>query len=67
MSVLCPECEGALDVVADELEEGQTLVCDDCGAALDVVSTRPVELLAQREAEYDEDYAHGADRGSDEE
>jgi alpha-aminoadipate carrier protein LysW len=41
---LCPECEAAIDVEDDEVEEGQTLDCPECGAELEVVSTNPVEL-----------------------
>jgi len=41
---VCPECEAAIDVEEDEVEEGQTLDCPECGAELEVVSTNPVEL-----------------------
>lgn len=43
---LCPECEAAIDIEDDEVEEGQTLDCPECGAELEVVSTNPVELNA---------------------
>jgi alpha-aminoadipate carrier protein LysW len=42
--VVCPECEGVIDVEDEEVEEGQTLDCPECGAELEVVSTNPVEL-----------------------
>lgn len=67
MPALCPECDGALDVVVAEIEEGQTLVCDDCGASLEVVSIAPLELSALPEAEHDEYYPRAGDGGSDEE
>lgn len=66
MAVLCPECEGALDVVADEVEEGQTIICDDCGASIEVVSAEPLELAVVDEGEYDEEYDRGS-AGEDEE
>ncbi|MGH9406090.1 MAG: hypothetical protein ACRD3D_09695 [Terriglobia bacterium] len=43
---LCPECEAAIDIEEDEVEEGQTLDCPECGVELEVVSTNPVELNA---------------------
>lgn len=40
----CPECEAAIDVEEDDVEEGQTLDCPECGAELEVVNTNPLEL-----------------------
>ncbi|HUZ45273.1 MAG TPA: hypothetical protein VMW54_01425 [Terriglobia bacterium] len=40
----CPECDAAIDIEEEELEEGQTVDCPECGAELEVVSTNPVEL-----------------------
>jgi alpha-aminoadipate carrier protein LysW len=40
----CPECEAAIDVGDDEIEEGQKLDCPECGAELEVVNTNPLEL-----------------------
>jgi len=40
----CPECEAAIDVEDDDVEEGQKLDCPECGAELEVVNTNPLEL-----------------------
>ena len=40
----CPECDAAIDIEEEELEEGQIVDCPECGAELEVVSTNPVEL-----------------------
>lgn len=40
----CPECEAAIDVEEDDVEEGQTMDCPECGAQLEVVNTNPLEL-----------------------
>ncbi len=51
----CPECEAAIDVEDDELEEGQRLDCPECGAELEVVNTNPLELdLVSNEDEEEE-------------
>ncbi|MGH9395323.1 MAG: hypothetical protein ACRD18_00515 [Terriglobia bacterium] len=52
---LCPECDAAIDIEDDEVEEGQTLDCPECGAELEVVSTNPVELNAILEEENEEE------------
>lgn len=52
---LCPECDAAIDIEDDEVEEGQTLDCPECGAELEVVSTNPVELNAVLEEENEEE------------
>lgn len=52
----CPECDAALDVEDDDVEEGQKLDCPDCGAELEVVGTNPLELnvvLDEEEEEQD--------------
>ena len=40
----CPECEAAIDVDAEDVEEGRRLDCPECGAELEVVNTNPLEL-----------------------
>jgi len=40
----CPECEAAIDLEDDDVEEGQTMDCPECGAELEVVNTNPLEL-----------------------
>lgn len=51
---LCPECETALDVDNDEVDEGDVILCDECGAEFEVVGTDPIEL-AKVEDDYDDD------------
>ena len=54
--VKCPECESAIDVEEEDLDEGDPLSCDECGAELRVVSTDPLELESAEElAEEEED------------
>lgn len=52
---VCPECDAAIDIEDDEVEEGQTMDCPECGAELEVVSTNPVELNAIGEEENEEE------------
>ncbi len=52
---VCPECEGAIDVEDEEVEEGQTLDCPECGAELEVVRTNPVELNIVTDEEDEDD------------
>jgi alpha-aminoadipate carrier protein LysW len=40
----CPECENALDIEMDEVEEGDVVVCDECGTEYEVVGIEPLEL-----------------------
>lgn len=42
--MLCPECESALDMDADDVEEGDVITCDECGTEYEVVATDPLEL-----------------------
>lgn len=41
---ICSECETALDIDVDDIEEGEVVVCDECGAEYEVVGTEPLEL-----------------------
>ena len=52
---VCPECEGTIDVEAEEVEEGQTLDCPECGAELEVVSTNPIELNLVVDEDHDDE------------
>ncbi len=55
---VCPECEAAVDVDEENIEEGQTLDCPECGAELEVVNTNPVELdVVSNEEEEEEEEA----------
>ena len=40
----CPECEAAIDMEIEDVEEGQRIDCPECGAQLEVVNTNPLEL-----------------------
>ncbi len=53
--VKCPECDGAIDVDEDEVDEGDTLSCDDCGAFLRVVGTDPLEVESAADSEEEEE------------
>jgi len=55
--VKCPECEGAIDVEEEDLDEGDPLSCDECGADLRVVGTDPLELETAEELAEDEEDA----------
>jgi len=41
---ICSECETALDLDVDEVDEGDVVVCDECGAEYEIVGTEPLEL-----------------------
>jgi alpha-aminoadipate/glutamate carrier protein LysW len=51
----CPECENALDVEVEELEEGDVVACDECGSEYEVVGVDPLELTKVDEDYEDED------------
>jgi len=53
--VACPECEAALDIVADEVDAGEIFVCDECGAQVEVVSTEPLQVSTVEEEGYDDE------------
>ncbi len=40
----CPECDTALDVELDEVEEGDVIACEECGTEYEVVGVEPLEL-----------------------
>jgi alpha-aminoadipate carrier protein LysW len=51
----CPECDVAIDIEEDEIEEGQFVDCPECGAELEVVSTNPVQLDLVKDDEEKDD------------
>ena len=59
--VTCPNCDSALDVEEEELDEGDVLSCDECGASLTVASTNPVELESERDDDDEEDFDYDED------
>lgn len=48
----CPECEAALDVPGDAMEN-ELIACADCGAELEIISLDPFELDLAPEIEED--------------
>jgi alpha-aminoadipate carrier protein LysW len=50
----CPECENALDIELDEVEEGDVVACEECGTEYEVVGVEPLEL-ARVNGDLDED------------
>jgi len=55
----CPDCEAAIDVDEDDVEEGQTMDCPECGAELEVVNTNPLELDVISPGEEDDEEEDG--------
>ena len=52
--MLCPECDTALDIDTEDIEEGDSVTCDECGTEFEIVATDPLEL-ARVDEDYDED------------
>ena len=50
----CPECDNALDIEVDDVEEGDIVACDECGTEFEIVGTEPLEL-AHVDGDLDED------------
>jgi alpha-aminoadipate carrier protein LysW len=56
----CPECDTALDVELDEVEEGDVIACEECGTEYEVVGVEPLELARIEEGlEEEEDLIQG--------
>jgi alpha-aminoadipate/glutamate carrier protein LysW len=51
----CPECENALDIEEDEIEEGDVIACDECGSEFEVVGVEPLELSRVEDGLEDDD------------
>ena len=51
----CPECDTALDVELDEVEEGDVIACEECGSEFEVVGVEPLELARVEEGLEEED------------
>ena len=60
--MLCPECDSALDMDEEDVEEGDSITCDECGTEYEVVATDPLELASVDE-EIDEDEPEMAEEG----
>ena len=52
--VNCPQCDAAIDVDEDELDEGDGITCEECGVTLNVTGVSPLELSAA-DADSDDD------------
>ncbi len=51
----CPECENALDIDADDVEEGDVVSCEECGTEFEVVATEPLQLSQVEDDGYDDE------------
>ena len=51
----CPECGGAIDVDADDVEEGDAISCDECGADLRIAGVNPLEVESKEDLDEDEE------------
>ncbi len=74
--VNCPNCDAAIDLDEDELDEGDSVTCEECGADLSVASVDPLELEStdddededdEEEEEDDLDYDEDEDEEDEEE
>ena len=63
--VLCPECETALDVEEEEVDEGEIVSCPECGTDFEVVTTSPLELKAVEAGYVEEDEEVETEDGDD--
>jgi alpha-aminoadipate carrier protein LysW len=52
---ICPECETALDLDEEELDEGEIISCPECGLDFEVVTKNPLELNPVQELDEDDD------------
>jgi alpha-aminoadipate carrier protein LysW len=53
----CPECENALVIDTDEVEEGDVVSCEECGTEFEVVATEPLQLSQVEDEGYDDEDA----------
>jgi alpha-aminoadipate carrier protein LysW len=52
---VCPECENALSIDVEDVEEGDVIPCDECGAEFEIVSTDPLELAKVEDEGYEDE------------
>ena len=64
--VNCPVCDAAIDLDADELDEGEVISCDECGATLNVTSVDPLELAPGDDDDEDDEDEEDEDLTFDE-
>ena len=53
--IICPECEGDLDIEEDEVDEGEVVSCPECGTDFEVVGVEPLELTRVEDEDEDEE------------
>src|SRR5271166_1790208 len=53
--IICPECEGDLDIEEDEVDEGEIVSCPECGTDFEVVAVEPLELTRIEDEEDEEE------------
>jgi len=53
--IMCPECEGDLDIEEEEVDEGEVVSCPECGTDFEVVGIEPLELARVEDEEDEED------------
>jgi len=53
--IICPECEGDLDIEEDEVDEGEIVSCPECGTDFEVVGIEPLELTRVEEEEEEDE------------
>lgn len=52
---VCPECENALSMDVNDVEEGDAILCDECGAEFEIVSVDPLELIKVEDEGYEDE------------
>jgi alpha-aminoadipate carrier protein LysW len=52
---MCPECETALDLEEDDIEEGEIVACNECGSEFEIIGTEPLQLAAVDSDDLDEE------------
>ena len=66
----CPVCGGAIDIDAEDVEEGDAISCDECGADLRVAGINPLEVESTEDLEEedeDEDFLEDDEEEEEEE
>jgi alpha-aminoadipate carrier protein LysW len=65
MMIICPECEGDLDIEEDEVDEGEIVSCPECGTDFEVVAVEPLELTRVEGEEEEENEEEEEEEESD--
>ena len=65
--ITCPQCDAAIDVEEEELDEGEKLMCEDCGVHLVVTGVDPLEIALDADSEGFDDDEDEDDEDYDEE